>query len=1164
MSKASRISLGAFALAIAWCGAAETPPPFTGELSLVRYDMPRGGSDGFAPTRQVARRIDGPNAVDWPDFTLNGKPVFRERAEERMELNVAAPAEAKSYFQTDGDPVIEPGGHWFRAMESLPGRRHIYTADKTARGAAAGGEVAGRYELWTFPIRIAGEGAPVVKNVVLKIGGTVVFKKPGPWRTLTLLLPANQAGKPYELTIDGRAPVIFNAGLQPVKLGDPREMVFPVAGVFGEGGARITVENPARPEVFPNQREWDADVAALRTPPPSAPMLARDEKMLSRYLGIEVPRSPLLIYAAALPHAMSGGFYKQGGRGFAGSLNEYADYLADMGIDAVFEHAPALPAPEEADSFEQRAAAFARRGISFGLQYDNNASRPSFQNPNLGILAHTLPEWHAPLYRSLQLAAQRFARWPNFIGFDIGAGDAGYAALRPSSPPTPQQPWGEAMIEFMDTPQPKVPSPGAPEFAFEQPVKTTAEFGKYLQRYDTSFRQYGYFAEAVRDVDPRLVFTTASFGSAPGNGGRGGWPWASLPGRAMFEGLNVKQAYDWNQAHASKPMHSVALLDRLESYAPDGKTWALLDNWQLLYGREAWQRACALALTRGIQGIGTNFLPGISGDNAQPDIAAFEKEMALWMRKYGGVYAVTKPLATIGIFYSHHQALQRRVLTGAEPKAEELYTGSHEGRVTEALFLCHAAGWPARVITYQEVARGPLPESMIAILLTGLDQADETWSWGPGLEPRLREFLARGGRIISDSESVCAVPSTRTDLKIAAYVPQANVDPTPLLFARNADNIAKLRAAMEGVPAPIAAWDNPRLWVIPAECGTTFYVTAVNQSFAEGKEAGEWLRPADPKATKPEVWKTKANASLFVKPQMGALKWNTARPIYDVRLGRKLSAEEAEKVDLTEDAFRWYALPAAEVVAPEVTFAVGASGFYEAKPAMMNGGELSGVPVEITVRGPEDSATVYGATGQTVRLPINEWSESGDFAVTITELLTGLKTMGTISTTVPPGKPAPPSAVTLRDADALAKFAKRKHVTLTIALTPAQARDTALTAHAKTLAAFYEKKGRHVAMGSVAPGGVVESLQPLKSPNRFPQWKTIASDLILFGTPANNVLLLDQARAQIFPRDSATPAAGRADVIHTRSPFAGEYDAVNVLASDNAGFAAAVKALTAP
>ena len=34
-------------------------------------------------------------------------------------------------------------------------------------------------------------------------------------------------------------------------------------------------------------------------------------------------------------------------------------------------------------------------------------------------------------------------------------------------------------------------------------------------------------------------------------------------------------------------------------------------------------------------------------------------------------------------------------------------------------------------------------------------------------------------------------------------------------------------------------------------------------------------------------------------------------------------------------------------------------------------------------------------------------------------------------------------------------------------------------------------------------------------------------------------------------------------VIYTRSPFVGEYDVLNVLATDAAGFAEAVKAITA-
>lgn len=80
--------------------AADPPPAFTGQLCLVRYDMPLGLSSGLTPTRQVARRdILAPEGVDWPDFTLNGQPIFRERAEEHVPLRLRKGAEAASPFQ---------------------------------------------------------------------------------------------------------------------------------------------------------------------------------------------------------------------------------------------------------------------------------------------------------------------------------------------------------------------------------------------------------------------------------------------------------------------------------------------------------------------------------------------------------------------------------------------------------------------------------------------------------------------------------------------------------------------------------------------------------------------------------------------------------------------------------------------------------------------------------------------------------------------------------------------------------------------------------------------------------------------------------------------------------------------------------------------------------
>ncbi len=1154
-----RLAASALLLFAGTAPAVEAPTAFTGQLSLVRHDAPLGLSNGLAPTRQLARRdTESPDAVDWPDFTLNGQPIFREGADERVPLRLRAGAEASSPFQMPGDDVIQPGNHWLRAMDWRGGRRHIYTADATARSANASEGTTGRYELWLFAVRIKGEGGPVVKNVEVKTNGKVIYHRAGPWRSLTLLLPQNVPGHRYELIVDGRPPVMVEVGLQPVKLGNPREVLFALKTEIGGEGPRITVRNILRAEVFPNPKEWAADLAALTQPRPAEPLL-EPVGGLERHFGMQVERSPLTLYAAALPHGMSGGFFKKGD-----SAKDYAERVAELGLDAVFDPALTLPDAAGADSFEQRATALARRGLRLGLQYDNNWNRPSLQHPNLAFFAHTMPDWHAPLYRSLSLAAQRFARLPNFAGIEIGADNAGYVSSWHWAPPIPDRPWGEGMSAFFGSSQPRMPrapSLGPRELPFEEPVKTTAEFIKYVEHYETSFRQYGYFAEAVRAVDPALVFTTASFGSAPGKGGRGGWPWASIPGRVMFEGLTTQQAYDWNELRSAKPLHNVALVDRLRSYAPKKRTWTILDNSKFLYGREAWQRACALALTRGVQGVGTNILASKSGDGAQPEVFAAQQEMNAWMRKYGGVYARCEPQPVVGVFYGHLQTVQRRVVVGENVGEEEQLRGSHEGKVTEALFLCHAAGWPARVITYQELTRGPLPVSMKALLLTGLDQPDATWTWGPGLEQPLQQFLARGGRILTDHESVCPVPATKTGLQIAAYTPQTNVDATPVLLARNAENITKLRAAMEGVPAPVAASDSPLVWAIPTQCADTQYVTVVNQAFAEGEEAKEFIRPADPRATKPETWKTKANASLYVKPQTGALRWSTDRPIYDVQLGRKITLEEAAHVDLTRDAFRWYALPSREVTKPEVTVSKGSAGFYEALVTMPGASPINGVPVEIGVSAAGEKATVFSTTGITTRLPLNE-EDAGEYLITATELLTGLAETTRVEIR-PLIRQTPPVKVRVSDPEAVRKFAARKDVALTIALTPEQQQDAKLTAHAKALRLFYEQQGRVVNDGTVAPGGIVESLQPLRSPHCYPQWKTISSDLILFGTPTNNVLLLDQLRAEIFPRGLALPAASEAAVVYTRSPFVGEYDVLNFIAPDAAGFGAAVQVVSA-
>lgn len=1070
--------------------------------------------------------------MEWPDLTLNGAPIFRKGSQESLSFRLRRAVEARSLFQQPSDEVIQPGNHWFRPIEAGGNRKHLYTADKTARCDNTGIDPKGRWELWLFPLQIKGEGGPAVKNVILReTSGGVIFRKNGPWRTLTLLLPANAPGNPYELTVDGRGPLKIEVGLRPAKPGTPVERTFEVETKVPGDGPRIRVFTPARPEIFPNQKEWDADAAAAANAPiPEKPALKTT-----------VRNPPVMVYAAALPHSMSGGFWKKGT-----NAEEYADRLAAAGFDTVFDPVSSLSPPPDPESIETRAAALAQRGIRFGLQYDQSWTRPSLQNPNLAFLAHTLPEWHQPLYRSLQLTAQRFRRNPGFAGIMIGGENTGYTSTWSSTaPPTPNRPWAEAMIELTGSSMPwmaKLPGEkgaGAPN---------AADFIRYVDRYDAAFHQYGYFAEAVRAVDARMAFTTSSFGSSPGAGARGGWPWASVPGRIMFEGLPVQQAYDWNELHSSKPIHLVALVDRLRSYWPKTPTWALIDNSKLFFGRDGWQRATALALTRGVRGIGTNYIAASGGESARPDLVVAQREMADLIGKYGSVFAASEPEATIGVFFGFDQAILRPVNTDPNAPLEQLMRGSHEGKVTEALWLCHAAGLPARVITYQELMRGPLPATMKALLLVGLERPDDTWFWARGLEPALQQFLSRGGRILAAPDSECPVPTTSVDLQVAAYVTQSELDPTPRLLERNKTNIQQLRAAMADAPPPIAMSDDSTVWAIPTRVKDVIYVTALNWAYAEGEEAKEFVRPADPRVIRPEVWKTKANASLYVKPREATLRWNTSRPIYNLREEQLLSAEEAANVNFTHDAFQWYALPPSKPERVQINTPERGCARVDVKGA--DGVPMRGIPVEIQV-GPADGATrhsVSALSGETVDLS-DAINAAGSGAVSAKELLTGIGAEAAAH--------AEPANTASKRPIPVGKFLERKSPVV-VALTPTQSKDAAMSKLADDLAERFRQRGRVVRIGIASPRDIVESLQPLKSPHRYPQWKTVPADLVLFGTPHDNVLILDQLRGEIFPNDFQIPPPGQGRAIMTKSAFVGECDVLNVIAQDAAGAVAAL------
>jgi hypothetical protein len=743
---------------------------------------------------------------------------------------------------------------------------------------------------------------------------------------------------------------------------------------------------------------------------------------------------------------------------------------------------------------------------------------------NESFYCATIPDYHAPKYRDVQLVMQRLARFPNFCGISLGADNAGYVPYWDWAPPHPEKSWSDGLSALLGAHKPTVPvGPAlAPHKDYEVQAADQREFLAFIARYDTTFAGLGYLAQAVRDIRDVPV-TSGSFGSSPGVLGSGGWPCGTVPGLPMFAGVNTLQSYDWNELSSSKPLHQVALIDRLRSYYPDKPAWCLIDDFHLLLGREARQRAYALALTRGIRAIGTTTL-ATAAQMAQwknPGAARDIAEMNAWIHRFGGLYAMSEPAPVIGVLYVEEQAISRPI------KADAVH-GCHEGMCSEALFLAHAAGWPAKIITPEEIARGLAP-GMRAVLLVGLNRFDDSWHWYDGLEGKLSAFVASGGRVISDDESVCPVQHTPSGMSVRSYVTQSDQDATPQLMARNVDNIIRLRAAMQGIAAPIAASTDPSIWAIPMTAGDTQAVTVVNLGVIPG-----------------------TNASQMVKPQHGHLTWTTQRPIYNLRTGRKLTAAEAGDVDLTSDAFQVYCLPAHEPGPPAIHLQSSPQGPFTCVVSVGEGEQLRGIPIEVRVTLGTETTTLSTASGATLALPISSQDE-GQLTIIATDLIDGRSTTSSSALTAHPAI-SPPRT----DAAAVAKFLART-TRCAIALTPEQQADASVLDLAKQLQSALAAHGRTAELRTIAANDVVLSLQPQLPACRFPQWTTIHADLVLLGSPATNLLLADQARGYLLPPGAAALPAGQSLESVSYSPFVGEYQVLNLIAGDQAGLADAVR-----
>ena len=1114
-------------------------PIFIAELVLSRFDRPLGFAKREAMTREKAYRRGGPDAVDWVRLTLDGQTLFEDAADAQVVLPLRTDPLNRPLFMQEDDHVLEPIDLRFRALLWIWGRRYVYTIDPTTRSDSR------RMEVWTFPVIIASDQDEKITDVRVAMGNQVVYQRQEELDSLTLLLPRTVADRPYEVTINGAEPVRIHVGLKPIEPGDPREVALKVdAKVPGTG---FTVRSLDRPEEMPNRQEWRLDLAAMKDE--GTKLLGREPAGgtradgFARYLGLEVPRSPVMVHNVHMTHGMSGGHFWGSAQGpdavhagntafgVFGDLDDYVDHLQYLGIDLIIEQANDRTLALTGDrSVERFFEALEKRGIRGGLNVN------ALQDSSLPFYGWNLPDFWEPKLREMRLLTQRFAGFRSFAAVTYMGDNAGYVPYWHWAPPIPNRPWAEAMSIFFQGQAVTIPvGPQLPvDPNFNERRGTQREFVDYIHRYDQTFTRLGEYGEAAREIRPDLWTSTQGFGSAPGVGAEGGWPWASQPGREIFEHLSVLQSYDWDETYSAKPLHNVALLDRLRSYHPDKPAWALLDYFHLKFGPETLRRAYALALTRGVAAVGVNWISHPEGQYARPQKVAQDREVNHWTRRMGGVYGGTEPVPTIGILYIHEQAISRRIPPN-RGDVDFLRIGSHEGKATEALFLCHAAGFPATIITPDQVQRG-LPESMQAILLVGLNRFDETWAWydQPGLTEQLQAFVDGGGRVLTDHESVCPVDATATDMTVLAYIRQGSghtdrpsLDETPALIERNLDNIAKLRAAMDGLPRPVAFSQDPTVWAIPHQTGSTLYVTVVNQASPPGE-----------------------SATAVVQPQTGTLRWNTDRPIYDVTAGQLVPDAKRDTVDLTQTAVRIYAMPVSAPGRPTLAVQRGDDGFYFVR--VETGAGISGTPVQIALADEHDSATLFGSTGHAIRLPVTG-NEPGSYRLTATDLLTGESATTPFDVTA---EPTPRVAQADPTAQRVRAFVTRGQTPLTLALTARQQSDDETMKQVDELKRVLEDAGRSVSVRRLAPFEVVEHVQIYHSGQQFPRWSTIPEDLVLIGTPRDNILIFDQMRGGLLP----SPHNGK--VAWTASPFRNGYCVLTLFADDAQGIKTATQTIS--
>ena len=813
--------------------------------------------------------------------------------------------------------------------------------------------------------------------------------------------------------------------------------------------------------------------------------------------------------------------------------------------------------------------------------------------------------------RKMQIYAQYFRKWPNWMGLHQSEWATLTYCMRAGLPPE-QRPraafqvptaeeqaacrrllWQEFARKYsveggMPTSWPKygqVPAGGA--ITRENP-DLWVKWADYIAGLMGKI-QIGWRAK-VESIVPFFVHTNGY--AFPGFSGQetiydpqaGGYSPGMDPVRAT-RGLTVMAPIGEGKDRSQEGYRTGMVPDLYDSHRELGlPVWRVgwgarnLDKASLL--RDvlwAWSRGAVPINSRGFYG-GRTFEIRYATDTADHGFYGWPEHYAAAMEmldRFGDIYFYLREERDTAILCSF--------TNGALDRMARNQTGHNLHQLWVAVQL---AGHSPAFVYERDIRAGRL-DGYRALVLTRTRH-----DMGPEVMGAIQRFITRGGLVLADRETTLAIPGARRlPLSFNEWYAYARrgwfkevhgmkVDQHAgwgFFFRLQEMNLPKLPVLKRELDRTgRTAWcDNPHLFLNGHRCGPVRYLFAVNTTAFP--TAGDSPRPRP--LARGETRIVPLRQRLFMPDRDCA--------VYDLFEGRTLPVTRKDGVlsfeaDLTRTAggklFAILDRPPARVdLAASAEVTAGQRAQIEVRTLDDRGRTIAGpIPLEVTLTDPKGRTVehLFRSTGtafyrDSVRIPIN--APAGGWTLSVRELLSGRAAAVTIR--VRPVKDVArlvaarvkkAEDVDVFDAAHVARFLQtRPKITIPLGST-----DPAAGRLAKRVAGAL---GARAIQADVQPTDALVKGVNLFLPYWFSQKRPfilypkakIDRDMIVVSVGRSHPLAADANRGQILPRhiSESFPGRGRGLIQYAWSPFGADRDAVFVIGGDEAGLAKAVDRL---